>query len=282
MGGLCGGGTKNAEYSDSESSDQTPVGPMQAIDKRLWLGNKEAAEDENLLKQNGITHICSIGWDLHKDEKMRFQQIEYLVNNEVYDAPEQDIMPIIKRCLEWIDKALENPKNTVFVHCHKGISRSSTLAVAYYMRKYKVNLADALKHVRKCRKVAVVSLGFEFQLDKFYKNDYSLDLNNYKNHKEQWEPLLEAYLRDVVLVKAKDLRKQADKTDGDYSGRMLFALTANFHEIHRYQIKYGTIPQLKDEGVEIVLKMQEDFVGDEDTISTLKHMFGLELKENDI
>ena len=128
--------------------------------------------------------------------------------------------------LEWIDKALENTKNTVFVHCHKGISRSSTLAGAYYMRKYKVNLADALKHVakmigaekrnvisevRKCRKVAVVSLGFEFQLDKFYKNDYSLDLNNYKNHKEQWEPLLEAYLRDVLLMKAKDLRKQPDR-----------------------------------------------------------------------
>jgi len=279
MGGLCGGARAEANSSDYEDSSDEVVGPMQEIDPRLWLGNYEAAQDLELLKQNRITHICAIGWDLEKHHE---NDIEYLINNEIYDAPEQDMMSVVKPSLEWIDEVLAaDKKNIVLVHCHKGLSRSSTIAVAYYMRKNKQGFNQALKYVRTKRRVAIPSLGFEFQLAEFEKKNYSLDLSDYGDHEKVWEENFEIYLRDVVLKKARDLRVEADKT-GEYDDQLLYALTCNFYEIVRLKIKHGDVQALKDEGIQIVRQMQVDFVQDDDTLQRFDHMFGIKKMENAI
>ena len=46
-------------------------------------------------------------------------------------------------CIGFIEKALVIPKNNVLVHCYYGVSRSSTIVIAYLMRKLSISYEKA-------------------------------------------------------------------------------------------------------------------------------------------
>jgi protein-tyrosine phosphatase len=64
----------------------------------------------------------------------------------------------------------------VLVHCHAGVSRSSTIVISYLMRKYiNFSLNDALKFVKSKRPIIKPNKGFMKQLQKYedkLKKDY--------------------------------------------------------------------------------------------------------------
>lgn len=59
------------------------------------------------------------------------------------------------------------------MHCGAGISRSATLVIAYYMKKYEAQFSQAIKFVKKIRPNVCPNLGFELQLKK-YQEDLGL------------------------------------------------------------------------------------------------------------
>ena len=63
---------------------------------------------------------------------------------------------------EWIDKSLE--KTNVLVHCQAGMSRSATIVIAYFMRKYKWGVYKTLEFVKDKRKIVAPNKGFIKQL----------------------------------------------------------------------------------------------------------------------
>src|SRR5271154_6744959 len=100
---------------------------MSFIVEGLYLGNLKDASNEKLLQQYGITHILGL-----VNGQPRFDNIIYLVYNNVDDHPNQNILQYFGQSISFIDKAI-NKGGKVLVHCFAGVSRSATIVIAYLM-----------------------------------------------------------------------------------------------------------------------------------------------------
>jgi len=270
MGCFSSRGSMESDSEYSSYSEEAEPGPMQEITPCIWLGSCVAGYDLNGLRENGITHICAVGWDLEE----RFpNEITYCIQNKIMDAAEQPLMPVIKKGIEFIEEATASG-GKVLIHCHKGLSRSSTICVAYIMQNRHMTFFNALDYVRERRSCAMPSLGFEFQLYEFEKNNCDLDLSLYDV--DQWEHTwgqhMESYLENITLAKTRQLKQDADK-NGAHDNSKLFVLTCNWSEVHRHQIKYGKIPEFKEEAVSILIYIMETYVQSPESTAAVKDMF---------
>lgn len=87
------------------------------IDERLWLGNLDAAENLNALKNLHITHVVSV------IREVEFQPINEIsrLHFRVEDVETTDLLSIFDQCADFIDRALtENRQNNVLIHCQAG------------------------------------------------------------------------------------------------------------------------------------------------------------------
>uniref|UniRef100_A0A8C1R345 Dual specificity protein phosphatase n=1 Tax=Cyprinus carpio TaxID=7962 RepID=A0A8C1R345_CYPCA len=132
--------------------------------------NKETAKDRAKLKEMGITHILNATAseeDLHgkissREEYYRGMNITYY-NVPAVDEVWFDISEYLFPAAEFIHKALSNPEDKVLVHCIHGVSRSSTLVLAYLMIHHNMMLEDAIDHVTDVRWIGP-NMGFLNQL----------------------------------------------------------------------------------------------------------------------
>lgn len=74
-------------------------------------------------------------------------------------------MPMIEVAYDFINKAMTN-KQGILVHCHMGISRSTSMIIYYYMKKYGMSYNDAEKLVKSKRSIANPNPSFKAQLNK--------------------------------------------------------------------------------------------------------------------
>jgi len=79
------------------------------------------------------------------------------------DTLEYPISYYFEEATEWIDSMRKGGFN-VLVHCHAGISRSSTMVIAYFIRYKKWSSAEALDFVRSRRERAKPNSNFWNQL----------------------------------------------------------------------------------------------------------------------
>ena len=78
------------------------------------------------------------------------------------DSYLQDIKIHFKTAIQFINKALkEDDKNRVYLHCFAGISRSSTIAIAYLMNTKKMNYKNAYELVKSKREAIEPNKGFQ-------------------------------------------------------------------------------------------------------------------------
>ena len=71
----------------------------------------------------------------------------------------------------WIDKALID-KGKVFIHCVCGVSRSATIACAYYIKKYGWEPNFTISYLQSKRDVIDPNPGFRNQLQNYYEKLY--------------------------------------------------------------------------------------------------------------
>uniref|UniRef100_K7F6Q5 Dual specificity phosphatase 15 n=1 Tax=Pelodiscus sinensis TaxID=13735 RepID=K7F6Q5_PELSI len=102
----------------------------------LYLGNFIDAKDVEQLSRNKITHIISI----HESPQPLLQEITYLLI-PLQDTPEANILA--------------------------GISRSTTLVIAYVMAVTELSWQEVLQAVRAVRPIANPNPGFKQQLEEF-------------------------------------------------------------------------------------------------------------------
>jgi serine/threonine/tyrosine-interacting-like protein 1 len=76
--------------------------------------------------------------------------------------------------IHFMDVAFENPSSRILVHCNLGISRSTTLILAYLMKTYNATVYEAFKFLRHRRPIVCPNIGFLRQLI-----DYEYDLFSY-------------------------------------------------------------------------------------------------------
>ncbi|BGP32417.1 tyrosine protein phosphatase yvh1 [Rhodotorula toruloides] len=135
--------------------------PMQEVMPGLWIGDYNASQDHNLLKERNISCIVSgmrqeyaaaPGIDLHRVS--------------VDDTDSTNILEHFVPTADFIDAALSKGQN-VLVHCQAGVSRSTTLLAAYLMRNHGLNVEQAVERIRSVRPQVEPSEFFMMQLELF-------------------------------------------------------------------------------------------------------------------
>jgi len=122
-------------------------GPIEII-PNLYLGNKMDASSLELLRKARITHILNVTPDL-PNEFEGDDSYQYL-RLAVKDDWTGDLVSHFTHAFNFIDAAI-NENGHVLVHCVGGISRSSTIIIAYLMTKFDYCLNQAYDMV-KCKK----------------------------------------------------------------------------------------------------------------------------------
>lgn len=132
---------------------------MQEVLDNIYMGSAVAAKKLDLLKKNGITHIIAIGWNL---EKYFPDQFTYLLINKVEDGPECNILNYFQSAHAFMDECLlKQPSGKMFVHCHKGLSRSATVVISYEMKRRRSNYQTVLSKIRQSRSFIMPNIGFQ-------------------------------------------------------------------------------------------------------------------------
>uniref|UniRef100_A0A8D2L4Q8 Dual specificity protein phosphatase 15 n=1 Tax=Varanus komodoensis TaxID=61221 RepID=A0A8D2L4Q8_VARKO len=119
------------------------------------------AKDLDQLSRHNITHILSI----HESPQPLIPGITYL-RIALPDMPEANIKKHFKECIHFIHACRMRGGNCL-VHCLAGISRSTTIVLAYAMAVTQLSWHEALEAVKAVRPVANPNLGFRRQLEEY-------------------------------------------------------------------------------------------------------------------
>lgn len=130
------------------------------VAEHIYLGGDAVARDKDILKQNGITHVLNC---------VGFVCPEYFKSDFVYrtlwlqDSPSEDITSILYDVFDYFEDVREQ-HGRVFVHCCQGVSRSTSLVIAYLMWREGQSFDDAFEYVKAARGIADPNMGFACQL----------------------------------------------------------------------------------------------------------------------
>jgi len=129
---------------------------MSEIEPGLFLGNLKSCYYRPLLETNGINAIVSL---TNIDPGAWVRTREYVPEDRhkwllCEDSSTQDLLIHMGHICEFIDHMLQSESpGAVLVHCECGVSRSSTIVIAYLMRKRDLKFEDTLAMVKEKRKV---------------------------------------------------------------------------------------------------------------------------------
>ncbi|PON64281.1 Atypical dual specificity phosphatase, subfamily A [Parasponia andersonii] len=130
------------------------------IADHIYLGSDTVAKNREILRQNGITHVLNC---------VGFVCPEYFKIDLVYktlwlqDSPSEDITSVLYDVFDYFEDVRERG-GRVLVHCCQGVSRSTSLVIAYLMWREGQSFEDALKYVKAARGVSNPNMGFTCQL----------------------------------------------------------------------------------------------------------------------
>ena len=140
--------------------DNSPV----EIIPHLFLGSIGSASNLKQLQNFKITHIvcCASGIKNFFPDDFKY------INLNLLDSEKEDIKQYFKESFDFIDEAIKNGGN-VLVHCHAGVSRSSTILISYIMKSKKMKLNKVLDLLKTKREKVSPNAGFLRQLSDYEK-----------------------------------------------------------------------------------------------------------------
>ncbi|XP_020231917.1 protein-tyrosine-phosphatase MKP1 [Cajanus cajan] len=139
----------------------------------VYLGGDAVARDRDILKHNRITHVLNC---------VGFVCPEYFKADFVYrtlwlqDSPSEDITSILYDVFDYFEDVRELG-GRVFVHCCQGVSRSTSLVIAYLMWREGQSFDDAFQFVKAARGIADPNMGFACQLLQCQKRVHAFPLS---------------------------------------------------------------------------------------------------------
>jgi protein-tyrosine phosphatase len=142
------------------------------IKNKLYLGNMFDANDATTIKNNNISCIVCVA------ERLKIINTNPNVTVHKYELSD-DYSCNISLYFDEIGDII-NKGSIVLVNCAAGISRSSTIVIAYIMKYYKLNLKTTFLYVKKKRNQICPNKKFmecllDYELALFGKNSLSYD-----------------------------------------------------------------------------------------------------------
>ncbi|XP_072975163.1 protein-tyrosine-phosphatase MKP1-like isoform X1 [Typha angustifolia] len=139
----------------------------------IYLGGDSVARNREILRKNGITHVLNC---------VGFVCPEYFKSDLVYktlwlqDSPTEDITSILYDVFDYFED-VRGQRGRVFVHCCQGVSRSTSLVIAYLMWREGQSFDDAFQFVKAARGIANPNMGFACQLLQCQKRVHAIPLS---------------------------------------------------------------------------------------------------------
>lgn len=130
----------------------------------IYLGNFRVASNYTILQTIGITHVLNTAI-----EHPNYFENKGLIYKHLplEDSPSEDISQFFEDSYKFIDNAIQTG-GKVLVHCHAGISRSTTILASYMIQRYSKSPREILRHIRSIRKIVNPNPGFVGQLIDYY------------------------------------------------------------------------------------------------------------------
>ena len=148
---------------------EIPTDPYNEVYPGIILGDGTTALCAMKLRSIGVTHVLNTAWgrdrsfglintskNFYKAAGIQFYGIEAI------DVPSFSLKRFFQETADFIDEALLSG-GKVYVHCQMGISRSSTIVLAYLMIKKGWTAQEAVRTVRARRQI-IPNDGFLRQL----------------------------------------------------------------------------------------------------------------------
>ena len=148
--------------------------PIHKIVDNLYLGDFRAADNPELLKSYGITHIVNCAFNLPSKYNGMFTYLDL----KLRDEPDQVIFPQVDNAYKFI---VENRNTNVFVHCVHGMSRSGSVVVYYLMKEKGMRMQEGIEFIGKIREVINPNEGFRRQLMEKEKEIFGEGVNTGSN-----------------------------------------------------------------------------------------------------
>ncbi|CAF2135115.1 unnamed protein product [Rotaria magnacalcarata] len=149
--------------------------PSTIIDGYLYHGDLGHALNKNLLEELDIRHIVNVcDSPLNKEILDHFNVLWINISDEL----STNIRQYFDRTNEFLH-ACKLKGEKVLVHCQMGISRSSSIILAYLIKYHFDNIYDAYDHLVQCRRIVSPNFGFFLQLIR-----YESDLHSSKTIKD--------------------------------------------------------------------------------------------------
>ncbi|CAM0957913.1 unnamed protein product [Alopecurus aequalis] len=143
------------------------------VAEHVYLGGDAVAKNRDILRKNAITHVLNC---------VGFVCPEYFKSDLVYrtlwlqDSPTEDITSILYDVFDYFEDVREQG-GRVFVHCCQGVSRSTSLVIAYLMWREGQSFDDAFQLVKTARGIANPNMGFACQLLQCQKRVHAIPLS---------------------------------------------------------------------------------------------------------
>lgn len=146
----------------------------------LFQGNIFAAKSQETLKENKIRAVVSVIpkelWESSKSS-IPLDLISAHCLLPSYDDSSFKISQHFDDAYAFISKEISMGRN-VLVHCEAGVSRSSAITIAFFMKKYKLSFAKAEKRLEQVYPRKRLNAGFRKQLidyqDQLFPRMYSV------------------------------------------------------------------------------------------------------------
>lgn len=140
------------------------------IKPNLFLSSYSPAENLELLKELGITHILNLtGYKRGSTTELRYPpkfpgKFSYLHLVHSDENTDELMKVYLKEVIQpghrFLTHALLDPKSKVIVHCEAGISRSSTMVISWLMARHEMNLKQAFDFVHSKKRNIAPNDGF--------------------------------------------------------------------------------------------------------------------------
>uniref|UniRef100_A0A0D6R0N6 Protein-tyrosine-phosphatase n=1 Tax=Araucaria cunninghamii TaxID=56994 RepID=A0A0D6R0N6_ARACU len=143
------------------------------VAEHIYLGSDAVAKNREVLRENGITHVLNC---------VGFVCPEYFKTDLVYktlwlqDNPSEDITSILYDVFDYFEEVREQG-GRVLVHCCQGVSRSTSLVIAYLMWREGQSFEDAFQYVKAARGITNPNIGFASQLSQCQKRVHAAPMS---------------------------------------------------------------------------------------------------------